>query len=195
MDPDALDLSTRDLRLIVPSAWAADRVVDYYERNRLRLNEWEPQRPTSFYAIDYWARELEERRQRCRDGVGFSFFGVLKSDPDGPLVLSINLNNVVRGAMWGAHLGYSIDGSHEGTGLMREAVLCVLELAFAGVGLHRVMANYMPRNERSARLLASIGFRVEGHARSYLCIAGKWEDHVLTAILRDEVRKTLRPRP
>jgi ribosomal-protein-alanine N-acetyltransferase len=44
------------------------------------------------------------------------------------------------------------------------------------------MANYIPVNERSGRLLRRLGFTVEGYARDYLLIAGKWEDHVLTAL-------------
>ena len=43
------------------------------------------------------------------------------------------------------------------------------------------MANYMPHNSRSAALLFRLGFEKEGVARSYLKIAGKWQDHVLTS--------------
>lgn len=39
----------------------------------------------------------------------------------------------------------------------------------------------MPANERSARLLARLGFERKGYARAYLKIAGRWEDHILTA--------------
>jgi ribosomal-protein-alanine N-acetyltransferase len=46
------------------------------------------------------------------------------------------------------------------------------------------MANHVPRNERSARLLARLGFEREGYAKRYLQIAGTWEDHVLTAKTR-----------
>ena len=38
--------------------------------------------------------------------------------------------------------------------------------------------------ERSGRLLERLGFEREGYARRYLCIAGAWEDHVLTALVR-----------
>ena len=44
------------------------------------------------------------------------------------------------------------------------------------------MANYMPINERSGRLLRSLGFQVEGYARDYLYVGGAWRDHVLTAL-------------
>jgi ribosomal-protein-alanine N-acetyltransferase len=46
------------------------------------------------------------------------------------------------------------------------------------------MADCMPRNERSARLLGKPGFEREGLARVCLRIAGCREDHVLTALSR-----------
>jgi len=35
-------------------------------------------------------------------------------------------------------------------------------------------------------LLVRAGFRQEGYARQYLCIDGKWQDHLLFAILRED---------
>ncbi|MBT7329669.1 MAG: 30S ribosomal protein S5 alanine N-acetyltransferase, partial [Oceanospirillaceae bacterium] len=45
------------------------------------------------------------------------------------------------------------------------------------------MATYMVNNVRSAALLQRLGFEKEGYAKSYLNIAGRWEDHVLTALV------------
>jgi ribosomal-protein-alanine N-acetyltransferase len=93
----------------------------------------------------------------------------------------VNLNNVVRGVFAAAHLGYSVDAQDQGAGFGREAVGAVVQFAFERLRLHRVMANYQPTNERSARLLRRLGFVPEGFARDYLFIAGAWRDHVLTA--------------
>ena len=51
--------------------------------------------------------------------------------------------------------------------------------------MHRIMANYMPHNQRSGNLLKKLGFVVEGYARDYLLINGKWEDHILTSLNND----------
>ena len=88
---------------------------------------------------------------------------------------------MVRGVFQACHLGYAVAQRWQGRGLMREALESGLEWAFGPLGLHRVMANYMPRNERSGKLLERLGFEREGYAKRYLCIAGVWEDHVLTA--------------
>jgi ribosomal-protein-alanine N-acetyltransferase len=49
-----------------------------------------------------------------------------------------------------------------------------------------VAASYMPRNARSGRVLERCGFRIEGTAISYLRIDGRWEDHVLTALINPD---------
>lgn len=79
------------------------------------------------------------------------------------------------------YLGYSVDHSSQGRGVMYEALDTLIPVVFSQFGLHRIMANYMPRNERSGRLLQRLGFEKEGYAKDYLQIAGRWEDHVLTA--------------
>lgn len=61
------------------------------------------------------------------------------------------------------------------------ALDALVAYAFGALGLHRVMANHLPDNERSAKLLARLGFEVEGLAKNYLFINGAWRDHVLTA--------------
>ena len=45
------------------------------------------------------------------------------------------------------------------------------------------MASYIPDNKRSANLLSRLGFEIEGQARQYLRIDGRWQDHVLTALI------------
>lgn len=51
------------------------------------------------------------------------------------------------------------------------------------------MANYVPTNERSGRLLRRLGFTVEGYARDYLFIDGAWRDHVLTSLTNPAVNQ------
>jgi ribosomal-protein-alanine N-acetyltransferase len=62
----------------------------------------------------------------------------------------------------------------------------MLGFAFDRLQLHRVEAACLPNNAASRHLLARCGFREEGHARKYLCIDGKWQDHVLFGLLREE---------
>ena len=65
-----------------------------------------------------------------------------------------------------------------GQGLMQ-----VIACAFGSLNLHRIFANYLPDNERSARVLRRLRFEEIGYCRDYLHIAGRWRDHVLTSRL------------
>lgn len=92
------------------------------------------------------------------------------------------IGQIFYGAFCSAYLGYWIGEAFGGRGFTSEAVRLVLRRAFrprerGGLGLHRVEANIMPRNEASRRLARGVGFRLEGLSPMYLCIAGVWEDH------------------
>lgn len=49
------------------------------------------------------------------------------------------------------------------------------------------LANYIPDNQRSGRVLERLGFEQEGFAKDYLEINGKWADHILTALTNPKV--------
>jgi len=110
-------------------------------------------------------------------------FHVVMDVETGPVIGTCNYTNVVRGVFQACHLGYQIARDHEGRGLMREALEALNAFAFDEMGLHRIMANYIPANERSGQLLTRLGFEREGYAKRYLYIAGQWQDHVLTALV------------
>lgn len=88
----------------------------------------------------------------------------------------------MRGVFQATYLGYQLDRAHVGNGLMQEALVAMIQYVFQELQLHRIMANYVPTNERSARLLRRLGFSVEGYARDYLFLDGVWKDHVLTSL-------------
>ena len=67
---------------------------------------------------------------------------------------------------------------------MSEAIQLICCHAYETAGLHRVEAACLPRNEASKGLLEKAGFIQEGYAKSYIKIAGNWEDHLLFARLK-----------
>lgn len=107
-------------------------------------------------------------------------------EASGELVGLVNLNAIVRGAFHSAYLGFHAFVPHQGRGLMREGLRSVITCAFAEHGLHRVEANVQPANQRSARLVQGLGFRLEGHSPRYLRIGGVWRDHDRYALTAEE---------
>ena len=83
---------------------------------------------------------------------------------------------------------------YAGRGYMSRAVRAAAGFVFGTLRLHRLEAACLPHNEASMHLLGSVGFRKEGYARAYLRINGRWQDHVLFALLdADPVAPPQRP--
>lgn len=65
---------------------------------------------------------------------------------------------------------------------MTEALTAAIAYMFKEKNLHRIMANYVPSNRRSKRVLEKLGFQHEGVAKDYLFLGGSWKDHVLSSL-------------
>jgi ribosomal-protein-alanine N-acetyltransferase len=177
---------SRRLVLFIPSRKDAARMCRYVIENREHLRPWEPERPSLYFTEAYWKEELATAAKEFKAGQSLRLVFVQKEEHEGPIAGTINFRNFVWGAFRACHLGYGLDHRFQGQGLMREALEAALDYVFEEIKLHRVMAAYMPRNERSARLLKSLGFEAEGYAREYLHLNGAWRDHVLTSKIRRE---------
>jgi ribosomal-protein-alanine N-acetyltransferase len=179
----------RTRRLVARLAEQEDvpAIVDYYDRNRDHLAPWEPLRPAGFYTELFWATQVDRNIRDAAGHVALRLFAFDREDPS-RVVACINYSNFVHGVAYFCTLGYSADAASQGRGYMTEALHATNRHVFDERAMHRIMANYMPRNERSGRLLRRLGFQVEGYARDYLMIAGRWEDHILTSLVNPDWR-------
>jgi ribosomal-protein-alanine N-acetyltransferase len=159
----------------------ATKLLRYRLENRAHLAPWEPLRETEYYTVEHCIRTIAQSRQNAQQDRGYPL--MVFDHEEQSILGTFTFANIVRGAFQACHLGYGVAARMQGQGLMREVLEVGIAWAFGELRLHRIMANYMPRNERSARLLASLGFEREGYAKRYLQIAGQWEDHVLTALV------------
>lgn len=176
------ELKTHRLTLRLGEADDIPAILHYYRVNRAYLEPFEPQRPDSFYTRDFWKNVLASRATDFHTGYAVKLLILLQNQPD-QVIGTINLNTIVRGALHGATLGYSLSAQHQGNGYMTEAGQRLIAYAFDDLNLHRLMANYMPHNHRSANVLKRLGFQIEGIARDYLFINGQWQDHVMTSLV------------
>lgn len=177
---------TRRLFLKTLDSTSADRMLDYFIRNRDFLEEWEPVRDEDFYTADYQARLLERNRAVMETGAMLKLWIFKKEDPD-RIIGMVNFGNIVRGAFQSCHLGYRLDKQEINKGYMTEAVAKGISVMFGEYALHRIEANIMPRNARSLRVVEKLGFQNEGLSREYLKINGKWEDHIHMVLLNGKV--------
>ncbi len=170
-------------RLVIRLADAADvpEIIRYYRENRDHLQPFSPVFASDFLDEAVWLDQVGNRAQETAAGAGFRAFLFPRAAPSW-IVGNLNLTQVHRGAFQSCVLGYNLAAGEQGKGYMTEAVRAAVAFAFGTWKLHRVAANYMPRNTRSAAVLEHCGFKIEGRAPAYLLINGRWEDHILTAI-------------
>lgn len=167
------------LRLVEPTE--LNLITHYVNENKNHLQSWEPKRSNAYYTAKFWEPEIKRIHNEFYMGQSCRLSIFLNDTPKGPIIGVCNFTNFLRGVFQACFLGYSVHFKYQGQGIMYEALEAAIEFVFKHLKLHRIMANYMPRNERSGRLLRKLGFNVEGYARDYLLIAGKWEDHILTS--------------
>lgn len=183
MSAACLQLTSDRLTLKSPEMGDIDRIHQFEVKNASHLKPWEVKtfpelsKPRGRrFRMEHWIEDQEAGRS-CR------FLLIPKEDEGGPVIGMVNLFQIFQGAFQACYLGFKIDLEFEGKGYMSEALRVCIDFAFNKIKLHRLMANHMPNNERSARLLEHLGFEVEGLAKDYLLINGKWEDHVLRSLL------------
>jgi len=184
-----VDCVLRTKRLIVRLARSADAkaIAAFYFADQAHQREYSPVREVMFDPL-FWRDWIEQARIEFDAGRTCQTF--LFELDDHTVIGSANLSNIVRGLFHACYLGYVIAGTHEGRGLMFEALEALVGYAFDELNLHRIMANYQPGNARSQAVLERLGFVNEGLARKYLFIGGIWRDHVLTSLTNEAWQAT-----
>ncbi|HOY69089.1 MAG TPA: GNAT family protein [Candidatus Ozemobacteraceae bacterium] len=152
--------------------------------NRRWLETWMPALPETFTADDVrHGISLEQREIRKGTRLDLGIF--LEAAPR-RLIGRIALHTVQWGIIRSAGIGYWIDETHAGRGLMKEAVATLVSFTFEEVQLHRIWAGIQPANLRSRSLVEELGFALEGLHRRELFIAGDWQDQLQYALLEEE---------
>jgi ribosomal-protein-alanine N-acetyltransferase len=152
-------------------------------RSRDFLAPWEPSWPVDALSRASFRARIARYAEDWRTDQAYNLFIFTH---DERLVGGVGLSNLRRGVSETASLGYWIGEPFSRQGYMTAALPLVLSFAFDRLRLHRVEAACLPNNAPSRALLVRAGFRQEGYARQYLCIEGRWQDHLLFAVLRED---------
>jgi len=113
---------------------------------------------------DYWQRAIERLAEPGRV-IGDVYFALTSA------------------ANATGEIGWTLHPSYERQGYMTEAAGKILEIAFRGIGLHRVIARLDPRNDASAALCRRLGMREEARFVEDIWFKGEWADTSIFAIL------------
>ena len=156
------------------------------KKSREFLKPFEPRWTEADLNRQAFGARLWRGRTEARKGTDFSFLIFEKTARGEVLVGGLTISNIRRRAAQYANLGYWMGEEFAGRGLMSEAVGVMLPFFFDTLALHRLQAAFLPHNMASRRVLEKNGFKEEGFAENYLQIDGKWADHVLFALTREQ---------
>ena len=150
------------------------------------LGPWEPSWPADALSRASFRARVARYAEDWRTDQAYNLFIFAH---DETLIGGVGLSNLRRGVSETASLGYWVGEPFARQGYMTRGTCRSSSTSpSTGCGLHRVEAACLPTNIPSRALLVRAGFQQEGYAREYLCIEGRWQDHLLFAILRSDWR-------
>jgi len=115
----------------------------------------------NIHDLDAARRYIENGPQAMYQRYGYGLYGVGLKDGT-----PIGMCGIVkRESLEDVDLGFALLGRFEGRGYAREAAAATLEHASRDHDLRRMAAITTPGNERSIRLLRSLGFEPQGERR------------------------------
>lgn len=171
------------LKLLQPSAEAAEQTLQFYAKNRALFERYEATRSAGFYTKDYQKNILTHEYNLALQEQCFRFWIYEKRHMDHPIG-TISFYNIIRSIYDRCETGYKFDPAFWHKGYAREAMSFGISLIFNELNLHRIEAYVMKENTPSIRLLSALQFQLEGICRKSIRIQGRWEDHMLFALIR-----------
>ncbi len=174
-------ISSTRLLLRLGTKEDVSKIINYFYQNQEHLVPWQPLWHSNFLTQEFWQEQVEKSLKEFKCDRSLKLF-IFKTTYPTEIIGQINFNNFVRGAAQFCYLGYGLAEIEQGKGYMTEALQVAINYVFKELNMHRVMANYIPDNQRSGNVLKRLEFVVEGYSRDYLLINGQWQDHILTSL-------------
>lgn len=180
-------LRTDRLLLRLPELEDVPAILSFHHENAAHFAPTDPPKPAGFETEGFWRERMPLLQAAWEAEQSLNLHLFFPGSPE--LVGTASFSQMFRGPFQACYLGYKIAQRHEGKGLMHEALARAIDFVFRDLNFHRIMANHLPENARSAAVLKRLGFVKEGLAKEYLLINGAWRDHVLNSLTNPHWRK------
>jgi ribosomal-protein-alanine N-acetyltransferase len=179
----ALDLAWGDVR-VRPVRRRDRRALEELLRvDRDWLEPWEATLPGTGPGMPDTRRMVRGMLAAARAGQAWSFV----IEHRGAVAGQITASQFEWGAVCGCSIGYWITRRLAGRGIVPLATALLVDALVRDWGVHRVEICTLPENASSQRVARKLGFRPEGVRRGYIHIGDRWRDHLVFALLAEEV--------
>ncbi len=181
-----LKIDTQRCYLRLPNINDFSSWVNLRKKSESFLAQWEPERDRNFYSLNLFKSRVKWARQKFKEKKVIHAFIFRRED--NLLIGAVTLDNVRRGASQSGSIGYWLGEPFTKNGYMFESVRAFIFYIFKNFELSRLEAATLPENQDSRSLLEKNGFKYEGVAQSYLQISGRWRNHIIYSLLRNDRR-------
>lgn len=110
-------------------------------------------------------------------------WGITLKEEPGKLIGNIGYWRLIK-EHYRAEVGYMLHPSFWNKGIMKEAMLRLIDFAFDEMNLHSIEANINPGNKASAMLLESTDFIKEAHFKEDYFFNGSFHDTIIYSRLK-----------
>lgn len=86
-------------------------------------------------------------------------------------------------------LAYVLSPDFQRLGLMKEALISIIDYSFSKLGLNRIQCKLIAGNNASEMLLKSVGMVKEGEFRQFLRVKGELKNFIYYSILKQEFKQ------
>lgn len=179
----ATDLTLKTERLVLRPFERSDLddVLSYYSLPEVqRYLDWKA-RDRSEAAEAFEA--MRKQKRLTRPGEILTLAIVRKADGAVMGHVSLRWTDATAGQ---GEIRFAIAPAYRRRGYCREAVTAMINLAFGEYRLHRIFAITAGDNEASAKLLKTLGMRLEAHYREHALFQGEWDEELHFAVLSRE---------
>lgn len=181
-----LNINTERCYLRLPKLNDFESWVNLRRKSEDFLSKWEPERDRNFYSMTLFRSRVKWAKKNFNEKKVIHAFIFRREDR--LLIGAVTLDNVRRGAAQSGSIGYWLGEPFQKKGYMFEVVQALVFYVFKNFDLSRLEAATLPENQPSRSLLERVGFKYEGVSQSYLQISGRWRNHVMYALLRNDRR-------
>lgn len=177
-------LTTARLILKVEDSTKAADILDFYDRNQILFDNFEPTRPANFYTLAYQTAVINYEYNQTITGKMLRYYVYLKDAPE-TIIGSVNFSRLEHGPFSRAAIGYKFDSSYHGQGYALEACEAAIKILFSNYKIHRIEARVATDNLPSIRLLEKLQFRFEGIEYQSVEVNGTFRDHYRYSLISE----------
>jgi ribosomal-protein-serine acetyltransferase len=171
---------TDEIELKLVEEQHAQEIFNLTDANRRHLREWLPWLDQTRSVTDISAFIASCSRQFSQNG-GFQAGIWFKHH-----VCGLIGHHAIDWPNRSSSLGYWLDASHQGKGIMTASCRVIINHAFRELDLHRIVIRCAMENRRSRAIPERLGFKLEGVARHSEWLYDHFVDLALYGLLRTD---------